>query len=241
MLTSEESSYYGRQLILAEFGQEAQLKLKNSRVFVAGAGGLGCPALLYLVGAGVGNIIIADADVVQLNNLHRQVLYSIHDIGKKKVEAARQRLTELNPHIHITSVPTHITAENAGDMLKNVDVVIDATDNFETRIKFYELASKRMLDKLNEAGANEEFKSFSERLKAWTTLLSESLKDIEENLIADSKSRAMINYEIQVRKAIAAIENLKLKAPAEQQDAFESTISAAERVRKKFVEILFRH
>jgi len=133
MLTSEESSYYGRQLILAEFGQEAQLKLKNSRVFVAGAGGLGCPALLYLVGAGVGNIIIADADVVQLNNLHRQVLYSIHDIGKKKVEAARQRLTELNPHIHITSVPAHITAENAEDMLKNVDVVIDATDNFETR------------------------------------------------------------------------------------------------------------
>ena len=125
---------------------------------------------------------------------------------------------------------------NAQEMRK-----FNTTDHFETRIKLYELASKRMLDKMNEAGANAEFKSFPEGLKAWTTLLSESLKDIEENLITNSKSRAMINYEIQVRKAIAIIENLKLKAPGEQQDLFESTISAAERVRKKFVEILFRH
>lgn len=142
MLTSEESTYYGRQLILSEFGPAAQARLKNSHVVVVGAGGLGCPALLYLAGAGVGHITIADADTVQVSNLHRQVLYSTNDIGKNKVDAASQRLKELNPYIQITSISHHISAANAGKMLSNADVVVDATDNFETRFMLGDTTAK---------------------------------------------------------------------------------------------------
>ncbi len=132
-LNPEELTRYNRHLILKEFGYEGQLKLKNSCVLVVGAGGLGCPVLLYLVAAGVGTIGIIDFDVVQESNLQRQVLFTIHDIGKNKAEAARQRLLLLNPHIAISAFTNRITSENALELLRNYDLVIDGSDNFPTR------------------------------------------------------------------------------------------------------------
>ncbi|HEY4784716.1 MAG TPA: HesA/MoeB/ThiF family protein, partial [Bacteroidales bacterium] len=133
MFSTDESIYYSRQILLQDFGQDAQNKLKNSHVFVVGAGGLGCPALLYLAGAGVGTITIADNDKVQVNNLHRQVLFSMDDVGKNKAEAACEHLRKLNPFITLHSIPHRITTENIHQFITGADVIIDASDNFETR------------------------------------------------------------------------------------------------------------
>lgn len=132
-LSKEEQIKYSRSLSLKGFGGEAQLKLKNASVLVIGAGGLGCPALLYLTTAGVGVIGIADGDVVSLTNLPRQVLYDINHVGQKKAEVARRILTKKNPSVNIQIYPDFITPENCLPIAENYDVIIDASDNFETR------------------------------------------------------------------------------------------------------------
>jgi sulfur-carrier protein adenylyltransferase/sulfurtransferase len=124
---------YQRQIILPGFGEEGQQKLVKAKVLVIGAGGLGCPALLYLAAAGVGTIGIADQDIVSLDNLHRQVLYGVKDIGLSKAEIAARNLYQLNPEITIPVFNKKITNENALDILDNFDLVIDGTDNFSTR------------------------------------------------------------------------------------------------------------
>ncbi|HEY9047406.1 MAG TPA: molybdopterin-synthase adenylyltransferase MoeB [Ohtaekwangia sp.] len=132
-LTNEEYKRYSRHLVLQEFGLENQLKLKDARVLVVGAGGLGAPALLYLAAAGVGTIGIVDDDTVDLSNLQRQVLYTEADIGKRKAHAAADRLRALNASIQLTSYTLALTRDNALDILKDYDVILDGTDNFPTR------------------------------------------------------------------------------------------------------------
>jgi molybdopterin/thiamine biosynthesis adenylyltransferase/rhodanese-related sulfurtransferase len=112
---------------------EAQEKLKRSRVLVIGSGGLGSPVLLYLAAAGVGTLGIVDFDVVDDSNLQRQVLFGVESVGKPKVEAARERLKALNPHLNIVLHNTHINSSNALDIIRDYDVVADGTDNFPTR------------------------------------------------------------------------------------------------------------
>ena len=131
--TKEELARYNRHIIIPEFGEAAQQKLKAARVLIIGSGGLGSPALLYLTAAGVGTIGIVDFDVVDDSNLQRQVLFDIHEIGKPKVEAARRRLEALNPHVRFILHNTHINSGNALDIIKDYDVVADGTDNFPTR------------------------------------------------------------------------------------------------------------
>lgn len=143
MFSAEEYTYYSRQMALQEFGMEAQSKLKNSSVLVVGAGGLGCPALLYLAGAGIGNITIVDGDEIQMSNLHRQTLYSHEDVGLKKADVAAKRLSMLNPYIQTHSVSHRITIENAAGLINRVDVVIDATDNFETRFMLGNITAQK--------------------------------------------------------------------------------------------------
>ena len=131
--SKEELARYNRHIIIPEFGEESQLKLKSARVLIIGSGGLGSPALLYLTAAGVGTIGIVDFDVVDDSNLQRQVLFDIHEIGKPKVEAAKRRLEALNPHTRFILHNTHINSGNALDIIKDYDVVADGTDNFPTR------------------------------------------------------------------------------------------------------------
>ncbi|HWY13262.1 MAG TPA: HesA/MoeB/ThiF family protein [Bacteroidia bacterium] len=133
MLSKEEKERYSRHLILEGFGEEAQLKLKNAKVLVVGAGGLGCPALLYLSAAGVGTIGIIDDDIVSESNLQRQILFSIEDVGKQKVLSAKAKLNSQNPFIQIETYFKRINAENACDIIKNYDLVLDSSDNFATR------------------------------------------------------------------------------------------------------------
>ncbi|WP_210464844.1 HesA/MoeB/ThiF family protein [Rufibacter roseolus] len=124
---------YNRQLQLPGFGAEAQQKLSKARVLVVGAGGLGVPVLQYLVGMGIGTLGMVDGDHISLTNLHRQVLYSTLEVGQLKVEVAAQKLAQLNPEIRLNSYPTHLTPQNALEIMEGYDLIIDATDNFEAR------------------------------------------------------------------------------------------------------------
>jgi sulfur-carrier protein adenylyltransferase/sulfurtransferase len=124
---------YQRQILLKELGEEGQQKLFNSKVVVVGAGGLGCPALQYLVAAGIGQVGIIDDDKVATHNLHRQVLYTTGDVGQLKVEAAAKRLSLMNTDVRIEIHSIRITNQNALTVLKPYDIVLDATDNFATR------------------------------------------------------------------------------------------------------------
>lgn len=128
-----DNQRYQRQVSLKEFGEEGQRKLRAAKVFVAGVGGLGCPALLYLVTGGVGTIGFADNDAVSFSNLHRQVLFSEEDIGKSKVVQAAKKLKQINPGINIISYPVELTNLNVLDIIKEYDVIIDGTDNFATK------------------------------------------------------------------------------------------------------------
>ena len=131
--TKEELARYNRHIIIPDFGIEAQKKLKAAKVLVIGSGGLGSPLLLYLAAAGVGTLGIVDLDVVDDSNLQRQVLFGVQDIGIPKVEAAKIRLKQLNPHIKIKTYNTQFTSKNALKIIKDYDVVADGTDNFPTR------------------------------------------------------------------------------------------------------------
>jgi len=132
---SDQNLYerYHRQIILPELGEEGQQKLFFAKVLVIGAGGLGCPALQYLTAAGIGTIGIVDDDTVALNNLHRQVLYSVNDIGLSKAERATHILQQLNPDIKIISYNERLENQNALMLFEEFDILIDGTDNFSTR------------------------------------------------------------------------------------------------------------
>jgi adenylyltransferase/sulfurtransferase len=132
-LTREERLRYHRQLILPELGLEGQHKLRDAAVLIVGAGGLGSPAALYLAAAGVGRIGIADGDVVEVSNLHRQILHDTPSIGATKTASARTRLEGLNPDVDIVEIPRRLDASNALEILHGWDVVVDGTDNFPTR------------------------------------------------------------------------------------------------------------
>jgi len=133
-LSMREIERYDRQIRIRELGVEGQLKLKNSRVLVAGVGGLGGIATMYLAAAGVGFIRIVDEGVLELNNLNRQIPYSEKDLGRLKVEAAAERLKSLNSDITIEPIPEKITSENVDELLRDIDLVIDGLDNFKTRL-----------------------------------------------------------------------------------------------------------
>jgi sulfur-carrier protein adenylyltransferase/sulfurtransferase len=132
-LTNEEILRYSRHLIMPEVGMEGQLKLKAARVLLIGTGGLGAPLGLYLTAAGVGHIGLVDFDVVDFTNLQRQVTFSTSDVGKPKTEAAKARLTNLNPDVQIATYETKLTSENALELFKDYDIAVDGTDNFPTR------------------------------------------------------------------------------------------------------------
>ncbi len=132
-LSTKEKQYYARQIQLNSFGLEAQLQLKAASVLVIGAGGLGCPCLLYLNAAGVGHLGIIDDDVVSLSNLHRQTLYNEKDIGLLKAATAKQKLAKNNSNTAFTIFIQRLNEENALSTIAKFDVVIDASDNFATR------------------------------------------------------------------------------------------------------------
>lgn len=133
MLTDKEIQRYDRQMILPSFGREKQEKLKAASVLVIGAGGLGCPALQYLAAAGVGRIGIVDGDIIEVSNLHRQILYNSSDIGANKAAKAAEKINALNPFVKTDIYGEHLNTDNALEIISGYDIILDGTDNFPTR------------------------------------------------------------------------------------------------------------
>ena len=132
-LTRDEVQRYSRHLIMPEVGLEGQRKLKAARVLCVGAGGLGAPASMYLAAAGVGTLGLVDFDVVDASNLHRQIIYGTPDVGKRKLDASRERLEAMNTGVKVITHELALTSKNALEVLKDYDVILDGTDNFQTR------------------------------------------------------------------------------------------------------------
>jgi molybdopterin/thiamine biosynthesis adenylyltransferase len=133
-LTDEQLDRYARHIVLRDIGGAGQAKLLESHVLLIGAGGIGCPAIQYLAAAGVGTISVVDDDVVSLSNLQRQVLYSETQVGRPKVSAAAEAVARLNPDVKFHPLQQRVTAESSPQILHDVDVVIDGSDNFATRL-----------------------------------------------------------------------------------------------------------
>ncbi len=132
-LTTEQIQRYSRHFLLPQVGEKGQHRLMRSKVLLIGAGGLGSPTALYLAAAGVGTIGLMDGDTVDITNLQRQVLHTTADIGKPKVESGTRMLKALNPDVKVIPLPTRITADNVMDVIKDYDLIVDGSDNFETR------------------------------------------------------------------------------------------------------------
>ncbi len=132
-LSNDEIARYSRHLILPEVGMEGQTRLKRAKVLMVGAGGLGAPLGLYLAAAGIGRIGIVDFDTVDVSNLQRQVIHGTRDLGRKKLDSAADRMTDINPHLTVDKYDVPLTSENALGILRDYDLVVDGTDNFPTR------------------------------------------------------------------------------------------------------------
>ena len=141
-LTTEQIERYSRQIMVPDLGGKAQMRLCSSRVLVIGAGGLGSPAALYLVAAGIGTLGIVDADKVELSNLQRQILHTTSDIGRPKVESAEARLTGLNPDVVVETYPVRFDESNAEQLAQQFDFIVDGSDNFDTKFLVNDVAVK---------------------------------------------------------------------------------------------------
>ena len=146
-ISSKEFQRFSKQIILKKFGIVGQKKLKSSKVLILGMGGLGCPLSIYLASLGVGTIGIVDNDKVELSNLNRQIIYSVKDIGKYKVDAAKNKIKLINKKTVIKSYKTRVNKKNIEKLIKNFDIVCDGTDNFKTRllINDFTLKQKKIL------------------------------------------------------------------------------------------------
>lgn len=133
-LSDQQLDRYARHIVLRDIGGAGQSKLLSSHVLLIGAGGIGCPAIQYLAAAGVGKISVVDDDIVSLSNLQRQVLYSVEQVGETKVEAAHAAVARLNPDVQFHAVKQRIGPDTPAEILNGVDVVIDGSDNFATRL-----------------------------------------------------------------------------------------------------------
>jgi len=133
LLSAEELERYARHIVLRDVGGPGQAALKQASVLVIGAGGLGAPALMYLAAAGVGTLGVVDDDVVSLSNLQRQVIHGTPDIGRRKVDSAGERIEALNPNVRFIGLATWLNSENVLDLIGGYDLVLDGSDNFQTR------------------------------------------------------------------------------------------------------------
>ncbi len=133
LFTSEEHERYRRHFALSQVGLDGQSKIKNAKILLIGAGDLGCPIAIYLAAAGIGEITVLDHDSISLSNLQRQILFHTQDIGKPKVELVKERLKLMNPNVKVHALQEIFSENNAAELIRRHDFVIDGTDNFEAR------------------------------------------------------------------------------------------------------------
>ncbi len=173
MLSKEEFKRYQKQVMVDDIGINGQIKIKQSKVAVIGAGGLGCPVLQYLTSVGVGTIGVIDFDTVEVSNLHRQTLYTTNDIGKSKVEIAVQKLTQQNLFIKLVPHVVLLNEENAESILSQYDIIVDGCDNFATRYVVNDICVK-----LNKPLVYGSILGYQGQLAVFNYKGSKNLKDI---------------------------------------------------------------
>src|SRR6185295_9148420 len=132
-LTTEQIERYSRQILVPDLGGKAQIRLRQARVLVVGAGGLGSPAAFYLTAAGIGTLGLIDPDAAELSNLNRQILHATEDLGRPKVESAKAKLNRLNPDVEIKTYALRLEPDNADEIIRGYDFVVDGSDNFATK------------------------------------------------------------------------------------------------------------
>jgi adenylyltransferase/sulfurtransferase len=188
MLSTQEQTRYQRHLLLKQIGGSGQAKLKQAKVLMVGAGGLGAPCLYYLAAAGVGTIGIIDDDIITLSNLQRQILYKTGELNQLKVEKAKQALESLNPEIKIIAYPERLTKENAWSLFNPYDIIADGSDNFETRFLINDVChfAKKTLTSaaIGEfSGQLASFRSFDSTAQganvSWRCFVSEKASDAQ--------------------------------------------------------------
>lgn len=141
-LSDDQLERYARHIVLKEIGGAGQQRLLGAHVAIVGAGGIGCPAIAFLAAAGVGTIRVIDPDTVSLSNLQRQILFGTADVGRHKAEAVQAAVARLNPDVHLIAINERIEADNAAILLRDVDVILDGSDNFETRLVVSDAATQ---------------------------------------------------------------------------------------------------
>lgn len=139
-LTAEQIERYSRQIMVPDLGGRGQIRLRQARLLIIGAGGLGCPAAFYLAAAGVGVLGLVDSDRVELSNLQRQILHSTLDLGREKVESAKEKLNRLNPEVEIRTYPVRLDEKNGAEIAATYDFIIDGSDNFATKFLVNDVA-----------------------------------------------------------------------------------------------------
>jgi len=132
-LTTEQIERYSRQIMVPDLGGKAQIRLRQARVLVVGAGGLGSPAAFYLAAAGIGTLGIIDPDRAELSNLNRQILHTTKDLGERKTDSAKDKLNRLNPDVGVRTYPLRLDSDNAAEIISEYDFIVDGSDNFETK------------------------------------------------------------------------------------------------------------
>ena len=182
-MEDQELLRYSKQIMLPQIDVEGQQKIMDSTVLIIGMGGLGSPTALYLAAAGIGHIIIADFDQVELSNLQRQIIHQTKDIGDDKVNSAKNKLTELNPNIKITIANEIIHTGNLPELIKGVDIVLDGTDNFDSRFEINQICVEHQKPLVSAAvvrfeGQVSVFKGYEKDLPCYQCLYS---VDGEEN------------------------------------------------------------
>lgn len=216
-LSSQEIERYARHIVLPEVGGAGQQKLKNARVLVVGAGGLGAPVLQYLAGAGAGTLGIVDNDHVSLSNLQRQVIHTTPAIGHPKVESAAQAIAALNPHVIVEPHAVRLDAANALDLLSRYDITVDGSDNFATRYTLADAAEKAEVPLVT--GAINRFDGSLTVLAPWKTgrdgLRNPSYRDLfpeppPEGLVPSCAEAGIIGALAGVIGTLQAMEVIKL-------------------------------
>ena len=177
-MEDQELLRYSKQIMLPQVDVEGQQKIMDSTVLIIGMGGLGSPTALYLAAAGVGHIVIADFDQVELSNLQRQIIHQTKDIGDDKVNSAKNKLTELNPEIKVTIANELIHTDNLNELIKGVDIVLDGTDNFESRFEINKVCVENKKPLISAAvvrfeGQVSVFKGYEKELPCYQCLYSE--------------------------------------------------------------------
>ncbi|MCS7096172.1 MAG: HesA/MoeB/ThiF family protein [Candidatus Bathyarchaeota archaeon] len=203
--------FYSRQIVLQELGLKGQQKLKQSKVAVAGVGGLGSVSALYLALAGVGFLRLIDQDTVELHNLHRQVLYSFGNLRYPKVEAAAQRIKSLNPEVEVEPIPENIRADNVEELINGVDVVVDGLDNMRTRYLINRVCAEHGIPYVFGAAIGMEG-NLSVFAPPETPCLECVLPNIEDDQLPTCDVRGVLGSTTGIIGALQAMETIKLLA-----------------------------